>query len=159
MFIPFNQFHMAGKLAGEFVSCIVLQVLGMSKNRMAVASFLDQYSCSMRLKHSPCHAFSCSDTGEDPYSLSFSSPLQELQHCLASVPEGLAEREDEMSLSCYLPLLHNELRPTGVMLNEVMEGGTWTTDSKSHTALLLFDPPSLTEQQYTGFPQSWKTLN
>jgi len=32
MFIPFNQFHMAGKLAGEFVSCIVLQVFGMSKN-------------------------------------------------------------------------------------------------------------------------------
>lgn len=125
--------------------------------RIAVASIFKLVFLFHAAKASPsCRAFSCSDTGEGPFSLSSSSvPLQELQHRLARVPEGLAEREDVLSLSCYLPLLHNESCPVGVMLNEVMEGGTWTTDSNSQTALLSFDPPSLTEQQCTGFPQSW----
>lgn len=67
--------------------------------------------------HSPART-----QGKVPSLSSSSVPLQELQHCLARVPEGLAEREDVLSLSCYLPLLHNEPCPVGVMLNEVMEG-------------------------------------
>ncbi|KAL1250253.1 hypothetical protein QQF64_021258 [Cirrhinus molitorella] len=115
----------------------------------------------MRLKHLPPVMRSPARARGKILSLCLPArvPLQELQRLLARVPEGLAEGEDVLSLSCYLPLLHNEPRPVGVMLNEVMEGDAWTTDSNSQAALLLFEPPSPTEQQYKGFSQSWKTVH
>ncbi len=79
----------------------------------------------MRLKHLPPVVRSPARTQGKILSLCLSArvPLHKLQHYLARVPEALAEGEDVLSLSCYLPLLHNEPRPMGVMLNEVMEGG------------------------------------
>lgn len=78
----------------------------------------------MRLKHLPPVVRSPARTQGKILSLCLPArvPLQELQRYLARVPEALAEGEDVLSLSCYLPLLHNEPRPVGVMLNEVMEG-------------------------------------
>lgn len=80
----------------------------------------------MRLKHLP--PLVCSPARRQGKILSLCLParvpLQELQLYLARVLEGFAEGEVMLSLSCYLPLLHNELRPVEVMLNEVMEAET-----------------------------------